>query len=255
MGSLHATTTIAVQTVIDENEDNANGAWDAIQARFGQHNAISVWADFKSIMEFRLSGGNPVPKIARLKLLFNQLAKSDIKLPDLIKAMLLLNSIPHTCVAHETIVNHYKARKPAPLATHISSDKKKDKDPKFQQQTSSSSSSNNTSNNSSNNDQKKKNQRHGMKNKGNNQDNKGGSNQGHSHIASFAHLGISSPESPSITHPANRNCGPLHMQRFSNATTCCHDSSYSPQQAPKSTLSAKPSSQFTPFPQMSDSTP
>ncbi|KAK1225430.1 hypothetical protein PQX77_011632, partial [Marasmius sp. AFHP31] len=34
MGSLRATTTIAVQTVIDENKDNANGAWDAIQAHF-----------------------------------------------------------------------------------------------------------------------------------------------------------------------------------------------------------------------------
>ncbi|KAK1215492.1 hypothetical protein PQX77_021926 [Marasmius sp. AFHP31] len=45
-------------------------------------------------MDFRLSGGNPVPEIAHLKLLFDQLAESDIKLPDLIKAMLLLNSIP-----------------------------------------------------------------------------------------------------------------------------------------------------------------
>ncbi|KAK1230028.1 hypothetical protein PQX77_006893 [Marasmius sp. AFHP31] len=96
MGSLRATTTITVQTVIGENEDNANGAWDAIQACFGQHNAIFVWADFKSIMEFCLSGGNPVPKIACLELLFDQLAESDIKLHDLIKAMLSLNSIPPT---------------------------------------------------------------------------------------------------------------------------------------------------------------
>ncbi|KAK1217598.1 hypothetical protein PQX77_019747 [Marasmius sp. AFHP31] len=127
-------------------------------------------------------------------------------------------------VAREIVINHYKARKPAPLATCISSVKKKDKDPKFQQQTSSSSlSSNNNSNNSSNDDRKKRNQRCGRKNKGNNEDNKGGSNQGHSHIASFAHLGISSPiipESPSVTHPVDHNRGPLHMQRFSSATTC-----------------------------------
>ncbi|KAK1219334.1 hypothetical protein PQX77_017955 [Marasmius sp. AFHP31] len=201
-------------------------------------------------MDFCLSGGNPVPKIAKLELLFNQLRESNVELPDLIKAMLLLSIIPNSwasacehaiqeralpeltfTVAREIVINHYKAQKPAPLTTRISSVKKKDKDPKFQQQTSSSSSSsNNNSNNSSNNDKEKKNQRRGRKNKGNNQDNvmktdnKGGSNQGHSHIASFAHLGISSPpiipESPSVTHPADHNRGPLHMQHFSSATTC-----------------------------------
>ncbi|KAK1216467.1 hypothetical protein PQX77_020909 [Marasmius sp. AFHP31] len=190
-----------------------------------------------------VSSGNPIPEIAKLELLFDQLQESNIELPDLIKAMLLLSIIPNSwasacehaiqeralpeltfTVTREIVINHYKAWKPALLATHISSVKKKDKDPKFQQQTSSSSlSSNNNSNNSSN-DEKKKNQCRGRKNKGNNQDNKGGSNQGHSHIASFAHLGISSPpiipESPSVTHPADCNRGPLHMQCFSGATIC-----------------------------------
>ncbi|KAK1219008.1 hypothetical protein PQX77_018284 [Marasmius sp. AFHP31] len=185
LGSLRATTTTAIQTVL-EHDITARGAWDAIQQRFGQHNAASACEH----------------------------AIQERALPELTFT-----------VAREIVINHYKARKPAPLATRIPSVKMKDKDPKFQQQTSSSSSSsNNTSNNSSNNDKKKKNQCHGRKNKGNNQDNKGGSNQGHSHIASFAHLGISSPpiipESPSVTHPAVHNRGPLHMQCYSGATTC-----------------------------------
>ncbi|KAK1216874.1 hypothetical protein PQX77_020485 [Marasmius sp. AFHP31] len=166
-------------------------------------------------MDFRLSSGNPVPEIAKLELLFDQLRESDV---DAREHAIQEHALPELTftIAREIIINHYEAQKPAPLATRISSVKKKDKDPKFQQQTfSSSSSSNNNSNNSSNNDKKKKNQYRGRKNKGNNQDNKGGSNQGHSHIASFAHLGISSspiiPESPSVTHPADRNHGPLHM--------------------------------------------
>ncbi|KAK1216582.1 hypothetical protein PQX77_020786 [Marasmius sp. AFHP31] len=72
LGSLRATTTTAVQTVL-EDDMTARGAWDAIQQRFGQHNAVSVWSDFKSIMDFRLSSGNPVPEIAKLELLFDQL--------------------------------------------------------------------------------------------------------------------------------------------------------------------------------------
>ncbi|KAK1217599.1 hypothetical protein PQX77_019748 [Marasmius sp. AFHP31] len=62
----------AVQTVL-EDDMTARGAWDAIQQCFGQHNAVSVWSDFKSIMDFCLSGGNPVPEIAKLELLFDQL--------------------------------------------------------------------------------------------------------------------------------------------------------------------------------------
>ncbi|KAL0062532.1 hypothetical protein AAF712_010571 [Marasmius tenuissimus] len=243
MGALRATTTIAVQSII-EDDDTAWNAWEEIKAHYGQQTSVSVWADFKSVMEFRLSGGNPVPEIAKLELLFGQLTEAQINLPTLVRAMLLLSIIPQSWanarefatngnspaeltfeVARDAVINHYESRKPAPLTLRISSVKKKDKDPKFNQQSNPPSSTSNNNNQSKNdNDQKKKNNRRGRKKKGDFQDNKGdSSHKGHSHIASLSHLSISSPpivpDTPSVVHPADRSRDPLHMQCFSGATS------------------------------------
>ncbi|KAJ8089961.1 hypothetical protein PM082_018539 [Marasmius tenuissimus] len=156
--------------------------FDAIEERFAVQTSVSVWADFKAIMDFCLSSGNPIPKIARLNLFFNQLYEASIEIPDVIKAMLLLSILPqqwsnacesNACkfatngnspseltfkVACEAVVNHYKAWKPAPLVLRISSVKKKDKDLKFNQQSNPPSSlSNNNNQYNNDNDQKKKN--------------------------------------------------------------------------------------------------
>ncbi|KAK1220446.1 hypothetical protein PQX77_016790 [Marasmius sp. AFHP31] len=69
LGSLCATTTTAIQPVLEDNI-TARGAGDAIQQRFGQH-----------------------PEITKLELPFDQLRESDVELPDLIKAMLLLSCV------------------------------------------------------------------------------------------------------------------------------------------------------------------
>ncbi|KAJ8091210.1 hypothetical protein PM082_004186 [Marasmius tenuissimus] len=44
MGALHATTTIAVQSII-KDDDMAWNAWEKIKARYGQQTSVSVWAD------------------------------------------------------------------------------------------------------------------------------------------------------------------------------------------------------------------
>ncbi|KAL0061649.1 hypothetical protein AAF712_011510 [Marasmius tenuissimus] len=145
--------------------------------RFATQTSVSVWADFKAIMDFCLCSGKPIPEIAKLELLFDQLLEPSIKLPDLIKAMLLLSILPQQWlntrkfatnsnspaeltfkVAHKAVFNHYEAWKPAPIVSRISSVKKKDRDLKFNQQSSPSSLFSNNNNQSNNdNDQKKKN--------------------------------------------------------------------------------------------------
>ncbi|KAL0067283.1 hypothetical protein AAF712_005681 [Marasmius tenuissimus] len=188
---LQATTTLAVQTVMDDDTFSAKQCFDAIEERFAAPTSVSIWADFKAIMDLcslilvwiniffftDSSGGNPIPEIARLKLLFDQLYEASIEHPDVIKAMLLFSILPQQWsnahafatnsnsppeltfkVAHEAVINHYEARQPAPLVSSISSVKKKVRDLKFNQQSNSPlllSNNNNQSNNDNN--QKEKN--------------------------------------------------------------------------------------------------
>ena len=54
----------------------------------------AVYADFKQVINIKLSGGNPIPNLERMATLFGRLETNSLTLPDNLQALLLLASLP-----------------------------------------------------------------------------------------------------------------------------------------------------------------
>jgi hypothetical protein len=74
--------------------DSAFTTWRDLAAQFGASSVSAQFADFKSVLALKLSGGNPVPEIERLATLFGRLDQSPLELTDTLQAMILLAAIP-----------------------------------------------------------------------------------------------------------------------------------------------------------------
>ena len=54
----------------------------------------AVYADFKQVINIKLTGGNPIPDLERMAMLFRRLTTNSLTLPDNLQALLLLASLP-----------------------------------------------------------------------------------------------------------------------------------------------------------------
>ena len=56
---------------------SARTFWGNLKTAFGAASMPTVYADFKQVINIKLSGGNPVPEIERMATLFNRLAANN----------------------------------------------------------------------------------------------------------------------------------------------------------------------------------
>jgi len=54
----------------------------------------AIYADFKQVINIRLTGGNPIPDMERMATLFGRLTTNSLTLPNNLQALLLLASLP-----------------------------------------------------------------------------------------------------------------------------------------------------------------
>src|SRR5215471_7201343 len=73
----------------------ARDLWDNLKTAYGISGPAKVYADFRWVMSFKISGnGHPTPEILKLHNLINQLRLDNVVLDDFMQAMILLNAIP-----------------------------------------------------------------------------------------------------------------------------------------------------------------
>jgi len=68
--------------------------WDELKTRFGTPGPSVVFADFVKVVNFRLSGNNPVAEIGKLREMFGILKVNNVTLDDFIQGMILLQALP-----------------------------------------------------------------------------------------------------------------------------------------------------------------
>ena len=75
-------------------EINTYQTWRNLEDHFGTPGAAIIFADFKSLTAFRLSGGNPAPAISKMITLLECLRVNHCKFNGFIQTMILLNVLP-----------------------------------------------------------------------------------------------------------------------------------------------------------------
>jgi len=68
--------------------------WANLKTAFGTASMPAVYADFKQVINIKLTGGNPIPDLERMATLFGRLTTNSLTLPDNLQALLLLESLP-----------------------------------------------------------------------------------------------------------------------------------------------------------------
>ena len=73
---------------------SAYRTWRNLEDQFGTPGAAMIFADFKALTAFRLTGGNPAPEISKMITLIERLHAHHCKFNISIQAMILLNVLP-----------------------------------------------------------------------------------------------------------------------------------------------------------------
>jgi len=68
--------------------------WGNLATAFGTTSMPAVYADFKQVINIKLTGGNPIPDLERMATLFGRLLTNTLTIPDNLQAMILLASLP-----------------------------------------------------------------------------------------------------------------------------------------------------------------
>ena len=74
--------------------DTSRTFWTNLKTAFGTASMPAIYADFKQVINIRLTGGNPIPDMERMATLFGRLTTNSLMLPDNLQALLLLASLP-----------------------------------------------------------------------------------------------------------------------------------------------------------------
>jgi len=74
--------------------DTSRTFWMNLKTAFGTASMPAVYADFKQVINIKLTGGNPIPDMERMATLFRRLTTDSLTLPDNLQALLLLASLP-----------------------------------------------------------------------------------------------------------------------------------------------------------------
>ena len=68
--------------------------WRNIEESYGKPGAALIFADFKALTMFRLSGSNPAPEISKLITLLERLHANHCQFLEFVQTMLLLSALP-----------------------------------------------------------------------------------------------------------------------------------------------------------------
>ena len=68
--------------------------WRNLEDHFGKPGAAMIFADFKALTAFRLTGGNPAPEISKIITLIEHLHANHCEFNEFVQAMILLNALP-----------------------------------------------------------------------------------------------------------------------------------------------------------------
>jgi hypothetical protein len=74
---------------------SARTFWGNLKTAFGAALMPAVYADFKQVINIKLSGGNPVPKMEWMVTLFNRLATNNLSLTARLQGLMLLAALPN----------------------------------------------------------------------------------------------------------------------------------------------------------------
>jgi hypothetical protein len=69
--------------------------WSNLKTAFGAASMPTVYADFKQVINLKLSGGNPVPEMEQMVTLFNRLATNNLSLTASLQGLILLSALPN----------------------------------------------------------------------------------------------------------------------------------------------------------------
>jgi len=72
----------------------ARATWGNLQTAFGRTSMSAVYADFKQVLNTKLSGGNPVPELELMATLFGRLQSNDLRIPNPLQGLMLLAAMP-----------------------------------------------------------------------------------------------------------------------------------------------------------------
>src|ERR1700684_1803870 len=73
---------------------SAYRTWRNLEDQFGTPGAAMIFADFKALTAFRLTGGNPAPEISKMITLIERLRANHCEFNIFVQAMILLNALP-----------------------------------------------------------------------------------------------------------------------------------------------------------------
>ena len=68
--------------------------WRNLEEQFGKPGAAMIFADFRALTAFRLTGGNPAPEISKMTTLLECLHANHCKFNGFVQSMILLNALP-----------------------------------------------------------------------------------------------------------------------------------------------------------------
>ena len=68
--------------------------WWALKTAFGAASMPAVYADFKLVINTKLSGGNPIPEMERLVTLFDCLSMNNLIIAASLQGLILLAALP-----------------------------------------------------------------------------------------------------------------------------------------------------------------
>jgi hypothetical protein len=72
----------------------ASTTWRNLRDAYAGQSMPAIFADFKQIIQTRLSGGNPIPEIEHLATLFGRMASNNTAIAAQMQAMILLAALP-----------------------------------------------------------------------------------------------------------------------------------------------------------------
>ena len=68
--------------------------WRNLEDQFGKPGAAMIFADFRALTMFRLTGGNPAPEISKMTTLLERLHANWVDFNGFVQSMILLNALP-----------------------------------------------------------------------------------------------------------------------------------------------------------------
>jgi len=74
---------------------SARTFWGNLKTAFGAASMPAVFADFKQVINAKLSGGNPVPEMERMATLFGHLATNNLTITPSLQGLILLAALPN----------------------------------------------------------------------------------------------------------------------------------------------------------------